>query len=98
MALLASLLGGMAAGAGVLPDPAADRAALRAAYQQRFPDLALDDYSLGVYAIDAGLRAQWEELNEFPPYEFAIDEGKLLFEHALPVSYTHLTLPTNREV
>jgi sulfur-oxidizing protein SoxA len=84
--LLAVLLASaaVAAPAARLPDPAADRAALRAAYQQRFPHLAPDDYVLGVYAIDAGLRAQWEELNEFPPYEFAVDEGKVLFAQALP--------------
>ncbi|MGE3773057.1 MAG: sulfur oxidation c-type cytochrome SoxA [Gammaproteobacteria bacterium] len=73
-----------AAPATTLPDAAADRAALRAAYAERFPELALDDYALGVYAIDPGLRAQWEELNEFPPYAFAIDEGRELFETALP--------------
>ncbi len=66
------------------PDAAADRAALRAAYAARFPDLALDDYALGVYAIDAELRAQWDELNEFPPYEFAVDEGETLFGAPLP--------------
>lgn len=66
------------------PDAAADRAALRAAYAARFPDLAFDDYALGVYAIDAGLREQWEELNEFPPYEFAVDEGRERYAQPLP--------------
>lgn len=65
-------------------DADADRAALTAAYEARFPGLARDDYALGVYAIDAGLRAQWEELNEFPPYEFAVDEGRELFAAPLP--------------
>jgi len=73
-----------AAAAAPQPDAAADRAALRAAYAARFPALALADYALGVYAIDPGLRAQWDELNEFPPYAFAIDEGRELFETALP--------------
>lgn len=70
--------------AAPLPDAAQDRAALRATYAAHFPTLALDDYALGVYAIDEELRAQWEELNEFPPYAFAIDEGRELFETALP--------------
>lgn len=70
--------------AAPVPDAAADRAALRATYAARFPRLALDDYALGVYAIDPGLREQWDELNEFPPYEFAIDEGRELFAQALP--------------
>ena len=30
---------------------------------------------LGVYAIDRALAAQYAEINEFPPYEFALDEG-----------------------
>lgn len=78
------VLPAVGAQAASVPDAAADRAALRAAYAASFPDLALDDYALGVYAIDAGLRAQWEALNEFPPYEFAVDEGRELFAEALP--------------
>lgn len=70
--------------AGAAPQAAADRAAIRAIYASRFPTLAADDYALGVYAIDAELRAQWEELNEFPPYAFAVDEGRALFESPLP--------------
>ncbi|MBI4694081.1 MAG: sulfur oxidation c-type cytochrome SoxA [Gammaproteobacteria bacterium] len=65
-------------------DPAADRAAFRAAYAERFPQLAPADYVLGAYAIDAGLKRQWEDLNEFPPYEFAIDEGRAAFAAPLP--------------
>lgn len=84
LSLLVALAAGPAGAREALPDPAADRAALRAVYQARFPDLQLDDYALGVYAIDAGLRAQWDELNEFPPYEFAIDEGETLFATRLP--------------
>lgn len=75
---------GLGAVAAPGPDAAADRAALRAAYAARFPGLGLDDYALGVYAIDLALRAQWDELNEFPPYEFAVDEGETLFAAPLP--------------
>jgi len=81
--VLVALLWAGAAGA-TAPDAAHDRAALRATYAARFPGLVLDDHALGVYAIDADLRAQWEELNEFPPYAFAIDEGRELFDTALP--------------
>ncbi len=59
-------------------DPEADRQAFRNIYQQRFPKLNIDDYVLGVYAIDAKLRAQYEAINEFPPYEFALEEGGIL--------------------
>jgi sulfur-oxidizing protein SoxA len=33
-----------------------------------------------VYAIDAGAREQWLEMEDFPPYEIAVDEGAELFE------------------
>ncbi|MGH8596460.1 MAG: sulfur oxidation c-type cytochrome SoxA [Gammaproteobacteria bacterium] len=65
---------------GVYADPAQDLAEFRAVYAAKFPTLALEDFVLGTYAIDPELRAQWIELNEFPPYEFAIDEGRALFE------------------
>ena len=84
LSLLLALAASPARAAEAPPDPAADRAALRAVYAARFPTLELDDYALGVYAIDADLRAQWEELNEFPPYEFAVDEGASLFTTRLP--------------
>jgi len=56
-------------------DAVADRERFRAAYRQRFPTVELDRFVLGVYAIDAKLRAQYDAINEFPPYEFALDEG-----------------------
>ncbi len=56
-------------------DVAADREAFVEMYQQRFPAVALDNYVLGVYAIDRALAAQYAEINEFPPYEFVLDEG-----------------------
>jgi sulfur-oxidizing protein SoxA len=56
-------------------DPEADLAAFRRDYQQRFPKVELDQFVLGVYAIDEKLREQYEAINEFPPYEFALDEG-----------------------
>ena len=61
-----------------LADPAQDRQAFRYTYQQRFPMVEIDDFVLGVYAIDENLRAQYEAINEFPPYEFALDEGATL--------------------
>ena len=47
---------------------------------EAFPDLDLADLKDGIYAIDEGQREQWEEIEEFPPYEIAIDEGRALFE------------------
>jgi sulfur-oxidizing protein SoxA len=60
--------------------PESDRDAFVEFFKQRFPDVAVKDYVNGIYALDQGQREQWEEIEEFPPYEFAIDEGKELFE------------------
>ncbi len=72
-ALLVSLAGPVSA------DPEADRLAFLRLHQHRFPGLTQDAYGDGVYAIDARLRKQWREINDFPPYEFDLDEGEQLF-------------------
>ncbi len=40
----------------------------------------LNDFKDGVYSIDKVSRESWEAVEEFPPYEIAIDEGKTLFQ------------------
>ena len=60
-------------------DPEADRLALRDLYQQAFSDIDLAEFKDGVYAIDAKMREQWLEMEDFPPYEIAIDEGDELY-------------------
>ncbi|MBV0933575.1 sulfur oxidation c-type cytochrome SoxA [Marinobacterium weihaiense] len=60
-------------------DPEADRLALQAYYQKRFPGVPLEDYVNGIYAIDPDSRKQWDALMEFPPYEFDLEEGEVLF-------------------
>lgn len=62
--------------------PKEDLAAFRKHYQERFPNLKLTDYSNGVYAIDAVAKQSWSAIEEFPPYETAIDTGKTLFTTA----------------
>lgn len=62
----------------VYADVIADRDEFRRFYQQRFPAVAEDDFVFGVYAIDQELNEQWQAINEFPPYEFALDAGKAL--------------------
>lgn len=60
--------------------PEEDVKAYRAFYAQRFPGVPLAAFADGVYAIDQTARANWEALEEFPPYEEAIEQGKALFE------------------
>jgi sulfur-oxidizing protein SoxA len=61
-------------------DPEADRQALRDFYKQRFPDVPLEEHKNGIYAFDEDAREQWLEMEDFPPYEIAVDEGAELFE------------------
>lgn len=60
-------------------DPAAEAKAFRAYFTERFPKVPLDDFVNGPYSMDAGLRNQWKAIEEFPPYEFAVDKGKDMF-------------------
>jgi len=71
----------LAAPAGAVDriDPQADFKAFRAYFQQRFPSVPLEDFVNGPYSMNQDMRKQWEEIEQFPPYEFALDDGKQLF-------------------
>jgi len=56
--------------------------AVRDFYQKKFPKVEFNDYANGAYAFDAISRAQWVEMEDFPPYEIAIEEGEELFNTA----------------
>ncbi len=71
--LLAAPLGGMAT-------PQQDLEEFRDYYQKRFPNTPFEDFVNGVYSIDAASREQWEEIEEFPPYELNVEKGQELFE------------------
>jgi sulfur-oxidizing protein SoxA len=73
----------LAFGAQSYAGPEEDRSAFRAFYEKRFPDVPLEAHIDGAYALDAGKREQWLEMEDFPPYEIAIDEGAELYEEAL---------------
>ncbi|MCP4472134.1 MAG: sulfur oxidation c-type cytochrome SoxA [Gammaproteobacteria bacterium] len=48
-------------------------------YMKRFPDTPFEDFANGVYSIDAASRAQWQDIEEFAPYELNISDGEALF-------------------
>jgi sulfur-oxidizing protein SoxA len=60
-------------------DPKAEFTAFRKYFTERFPKVPLDDFVNGPYSMDEGLRKQWKAIEEFPPYEFAVDKGKEMF-------------------
>ena len=63
-----------------LSTPEEDRAAFQNYYLTKFPDTAKSDFINGVYSIDAASREQWVVLEEFPPYELALERGEQVFE------------------
>ena len=80
--ILVSLAGSaLLAGAAWAADsstPEQDFKAFRHYFQSKFPKLKLDDFVNGPYSVDEGLKKQWIEKEEFPPYAFALDKGKEL--------------------
>lgn len=60
-------------------NPAADLKTFRAYFKAKFPHVPFDDFVNGPYSVDKGMRAQWKQIMQFPPYDFALDEGKTLF-------------------
>src|SRR5579872_3663035 len=63
-------------------DPAADARAFRDYFFHKFPNLKPDDFVNGPYALNEDMRRQWEEKEQFPPYEFSLETGKELFAKA----------------
>jgi len=57
-----------------------DRELIRDYFSNKFPTIALSEYINGSYIFDAKAKEQWMEIEEFPPYEFDIDQGKVLFD------------------
>jgi sulfur-oxidizing protein SoxA len=49
-------------------------------YLKKFPNTPKDDFINGVYSIDPVGRDNWEAIEEFPPYEPFIEEGKAMWE------------------
>ncbi|MDE2375784.1 sulfur oxidation c-type cytochrome SoxA [Bradyrhizobium sp.] len=60
-------------------DPATEAKAFRNYFTAKFPKVKLDDFVNGPYSMNADMRKQWVEKEEFPPYEFAVDAGKEMF-------------------
>jgi sulfur-oxidizing protein SoxA len=61
------------------PDPAADAKAFRNYFVTKFPAVKLEDFVNGPYSMNEDMRRQWEEKEQFPPYEFSLDKGREMF-------------------
>ncbi len=52
------------------PDPAADAKAFQKFFTDKFPKVKLDDFVNGPYSMNEDMHRQWEEKEQFPPYDF----------------------------
>ena len=75
--VLVLAIGGSAAAGNI--DPAAEARAFRDYFLHKFPKLKADDFVNGPYSLNEDMRRQWEEKEQFPPYEFSLEAGKELF-------------------
>lgn len=69
--------------------PEEDRQAFVAYFESRFPGVPFAEYANGIYAIDQDARNQWLEIEEFPPYEFAVELGASLWNGSFPNGKTY---------
>ncbi len=77
---LAALVAGVPPGlAADTPDPVADARAFQKFFTDKFPKVTLQDFVNGPYSMNEDMHRQWEEKEQFPPYEFALDMGKEMF-------------------
>jgi sulfur-oxidizing protein SoxA len=61
------------------PNPVADAKAFKTYFATKFPKLKLEDFVNGPYSMSEDMRRQWQEKEQFPPYEFALEAGKQMF-------------------
>ena len=60
-------------------DPATELKAFQDFFVKKFPKVKFNDFVNGPYSMNEDMRKQWEEKEEFPPYEFALEAGKEMF-------------------
>lgn len=75
-----------AAGGAVLPDiyavnttPKQDATSFQTFFKKKFPDLPWKEFANGMYSMDTAMRENWEQIEEFPPYEPTVESGETLW-------------------
>ena len=59
--------------------PEQDVAFFRDFFTSKFPGLPDTEFANGMYAMDEVLRQNWEQIEEFPPYEPFIEDGETVW-------------------
>ena len=60
-------------------DPVADAKAFQKFFTDKFPKVKFEDFVNGPYSMNEDLHRQWQEKEQFPPYEFSLEMGKEMF-------------------
>jgi len=79
LALAAVVLAAPPAIAADTPNPVVEAKAFQQFFTHKFPKLKPEDFVNGPYSMNEDLHRQWEEKEQFPPYEFALETGKEMF-------------------
>jgi sulfur-oxidizing protein SoxA len=63
-------------------DPKSDLAQFQDFFKKKFPTVKLDDFAHGLYTLPGNeeYRDQWNIINEFPPYELGLVDGRKIWE------------------
>ena len=59
--------------------PQEDLKAFQDYYVKKFPEVKKSEFIDGVYALNKDFREQWENTEEFPPYEEYVEKGEEMF-------------------
>jgi sulfur-oxidizing protein SoxA len=60
--------------------PQSDLAKFQNYFKKMNPGVPMQDYANGIYALDADRRTEWENIEEFPPYEEGVEKGAAMFK------------------
>lgn len=69
--------------------PMEDQKSFQEFFKKRFKDTEFKDYQNGVYSIHPESRKQWESIEDFPPYELAIERGEEMWDEAFANGKTY---------
>ncbi len=64
----------------LIADPQKDIKTYQDYFLKRFPQVEFQEFANGIYAINDAMRENWEAMEEFPPYELYIDDGKAMWD------------------
>lgn len=59
--------------------PEVDKEKFQSYFTKKFPDVPYAEFANGVYALDKDQRANWQAIEEFPPYEPMIETGETMW-------------------